>query len=205
MLLENPWVFHHDTCLHSISNNVDDENKSCIVSVAVSEYHNSIAVATLDGLVTLYFSNVQSKEYDSPFTTDILAPQGESYCSQISWQHKSGSLLVVGRADGQIMCVDVLPSSQLTNDRRDEIILTGVHSNVHIGTIVEFLWNKSQDDHIYLLSADDTGCCCLWRTETDKVLAPVMRYDNNSKVNAVAFVESMFPLVRIQTRNFEKP
>ncbi len=198
MLLENPWVYHHCTCLHSIS--CSDEHNSCIASVAVSEYHDSIAVATLDGLVTLYFfvNDVNSIEKNSTFTTDLLAPQGESYCSQISWQHKSDKILVVGRADGQIMCVDVLPSSQLNDDRTDEIMLTDMHSKVHTAKIAEFLWNKCQDERIYLLSVDETGCCCLWRAETvHKVLVPIMRYDNNSKVTATVFLDSMYPLVRI--------
>ena len=106
MILGNPWAYYFDQTIHVV-NQEGDEKGSRISSVAVSEYHDSLAVATYDGVVTVYFSNDKAMNNLSVVSTNILAPNSESYCSQICWQSNSQNHLIAGRADGQIANIEI--------------------------------------------------------------------------------------------------
>ena len=214
MLLGNPWIYLFERSLQLDSTNDesdDGDKKSHITSVAVCEHHDLIAVATHDGLVTVYSNDEKSlttKTKSNSLVIKSLAPHGESYCSQLCWQaatndnnNNSNSLLVAGRADGQIVYLDVQPpslepSEEDIGSNNDEVNFIVVNKEMHSSEIINLLWNNSHhDDLMHLLSVDKNGCCCLWKNELNLTLIPIMKYHNDSNVNAIVFLDPMLPPV----------
>ncbi len=198
MLVGNPWIYISEKALHS----VPDKNNAevYISSIAVCERHDMVAVATNDGTITIYFNDDQHLRNDaSNFVTKLIEPDDyKSYCSQLCWQSsESGSnLLVAGRTDGQVIYLDTMSSRISHVQDVDEIVVLDSNKDIHQKEITSLQWNSNgNEESLRLLSVDESGCCCLWKAELNVTLVPLMKYHNDSEVNAIVFVDPLFPSV----------
>jgi hypothetical protein len=196
MHVDNPWVYLSKRVLHSSTDECD--NNPHISSFAVCEQHDMVAVATYDGIVTVYFNNDPNMmKNESTFSTKLLAKDDESYCTQLSWQDKSRNLLVAGTTNGQITYMDVMPSKKYTtHESSAEMALLDLNKEIHDNEIINFTWNSNNDEEsMHLLSVDKSGCCSLWKAELNVALIPLIKYHNDSQVHRIIFLDSILPSV----------
>jgi hypothetical protein len=202
MLIGNPWVYLNFSNLQlQLLDDEDDYNgESTISSIASSEHHNTIAITTQNGLITTYFNiqNPQQRQSSSLNINDLVVDNDNSnYFSQLSWQGESDKYLVAGTTDGIVMYLDV-SQMQLngTGDCNVESLVLGANAEIHSSMITRFIWNNGKDDEsLHLLSVDRDGCCCLWKNDCNEMLLPIMKFHNDYEINAIVFLDDMFPQV----------
>ena len=154
-----------------------------VTAIALNQVADIIAIATSNGRISFFNSEGEKHE-----TRNDIASK-ESYYCQLIWEPRGDRQLIGGRADGQLF-------SWLNDDEEGSQRAYIIHNDnsVHREMIRYLEWSDGMESAAMrrLLSIDHGGTCCIWKTDDNNRLHPIMRVESGVEINSFTFLPSKY-------------